>query len=270
MAGPSLTYKVGTKIRSMVRFGMFEMEHWAKPSSMPLENALSDRERKLNRLLVGYPRNHNYSICRGELHPSFKLFERLRLVSSFYPAKMESFLDIGCCRGFYVLDTAMRHGCRIAAGIDVHEPFISISRKVKQHLQAENADFYLASLDTVAGNPESYGGPFQTVLLLGAYHYLFWGSHLCPTAYLSHREIFARLAKVCAGVLLFSARLEVDRLPHYIREDCASRKAAGVYSAKHCLESAAEFFKVHHAGYLGTYPLFVMYKRRTQKSFQID
>jgi hypothetical protein len=53
----------------------------------------------------------------------------------------------------------------------------------------------------------------------------------------------------------------LKRLPHYLKEDCTSHKAAETYSKKHFLEHTNEYFEVRHAGYLGIYPLFVMNRR---------
>jgi len=63
---------------------------------------LNKDEKILNQLLIGYPENHNYQIYK-KLFSNFNLYKRLKAVSSFYPEKLNSFLDIGCCRGFYVL-----------------------------------------------------------------------------------------------------------------------------------------------------------------------
>lgn len=220
-------------------------------------------ERKLNKSLLGYPRNHNYRLCRRKMLPSFRLYERLRAVTALYPESLESFLDLGCCRGYFVLDAASQPECRVATGIDVHQPFVSISNRVSRYLEIPTARFYLDSLEAVSNNPESFGGPFQTVLLLGTYHYLYWGSKLCPDAYHCHRQILSRICKICTGKLIFSGRLEVDRLPSYLREKAQATGKTSVYSKSSFLDSAAEFFEVQQSGYMGKDPLLLMSNKAT-------
>ncbi|HUT91504.1 MAG TPA: class I SAM-dependent methyltransferase [Thermoguttaceae bacterium] len=218
----------------------------------------SQLERDINRRLLGYPRNHNYQIADRRVTPGFKLHVRSRIVTSLYPEPLESFLDIGCCRGFFVLEAAERPACRAAVGIDVHEPFVSISKRVSEHLGLRAAGFHLATLDHVSRRPEAYGGPFQTVLLLGTYHYLFWGSQLCRNAYDSHREILSRLARICSSRLVFSARLEVSRLPRFLQEKAKASGKSAAYNTSRFLETAEEHFDIQQAGYLGKDPLFVL------------
>ncbi len=218
-------------------------------------------EKEINQHLKGYPRNHNYMISQKKLIPSFKLYERLRPVTALYPKPLKSFIDIGCCRGFYTLYAANQPSCYISVGVDVYEPFVRIPNIVREYLGQKKSSFYMASLDMVSGNPEAYGGPFQTVLLIGLYHYLFWGSSLCSDAYGSHHEIFRRLSRICTDRLIISGRLEVDQLP---RIEKAKAKASGKiaqYNTDCFLRAAEEFFEVHKAGFLGAYPLLVMEKK---------
>jgi len=160
-----------------------------------------------------------------------------------------------------VLQAAEHPACRTSVGIDVHQPFIATAETVRQHLDRANAAFHLASLQDVADRPEVYGGPFQTVLLLGAYHYLFWGSTLCTTAYHSHREILQRVARICTGRCIFSARLELERLPEGVKEIAQRHPDKARYTTKKFLESAREFFHVHRSGSLGVYPLLTLSKK---------
>ena len=256
MTQPKWPYSPVAKTRSLLGYGAL----MARNLGGWLPNG---DERRLNKSLLGYPRNHNYRLCRRGMFPSFRLYERLRAVTALYPKTMESFLDLGCCRGYFVLEAAGRPHCRVATGIDVHEPFVSISNRVSRYLGIRTSRFYLAGLDDVSREPESYGGPFQVVLLLGAYHYLYWGSRLCPRAHHSHREILARVSRVCASTLIFSARLEIDRLPGSLREQAAAAGETDVYSTASFLETAEEFFQVREAGYLGKDPLLLMSRMET-------
>jgi len=143
--------------------------------------AVGRREGEINPLLGGYPRNHSYRIVQRHLIPGRRLQQRLRVIGRSYPRRLESLLDIGCCRGFFVLQAAEHPACRTSVGIDVHQPFIATAETVRQHLDRANAAFHLASLQDVADRPEVYGGPFQTVLLLGAC------GTLSPSRYVSSR-----------------------------------------------------------------------------------
>jgi len=263
MTKPSLFYKINAKIQSYFGYGCLLGHKFSGFLSLGFEYSPNKHEKDLNKLLIGYPRNHDYSICKKQLFPSFKLYERFKLVTSFYPEELEKFIDIGSCRGFYVMEAAQRPHCQVSIGIDVYEPFVSISNKVREYLDIKNADFYLATLDQVSDRPEAYGGPFQTVLLIGAYHYLFWGSKLSSSAYYSHREILTRLSKISTDRLIFSARLEVDRLPTVLKEKAKMLGNKIIYNTEYFLKIAEQFFEVRKAGYLGRYPLFVMSKKNS-------
>jgi hypothetical protein len=222
-------------------------------------------EAEINPLLRGYPSNHTYRIIQGRLIAGRTLRQRARAVERLYPRPLESLLDIACCRGFFVLEAAQRPTCRVAVGIDVHQPFVLTSEKVRQHLHIANAAFHFASLADVAGQPETWGGPFQTVLLLGAYHYFFWGSTFCATACHSHREILRRVARLCTERCIFSARLEFDTLPDATRAVAQSHAARAQYTTKDFLQSAREFFHVHRSGSLGAYPLLILSKKDSKR-----
>jgi hypothetical protein len=263
MTKPSLFYKINAKIQSFFGYGCLLGHKFRGFLPMDFEYSSNKLEKDLNKLLIGYPRNHDYRIRKKKLFPSFKLYERLKLVTSLYPEKLERFIDIGSCRGFYVMEAAQRPHCQVSVGIDVYEPFVTISNKVREYLDIKNADFYLATLDKVSNKPEAYGGPFQTVLLIGVYHYLFWGSKLSSTAYYSHREILNKLSKISTDRLIFSARLEVDRLPTVLKEKAKMLGNKITYNTAYFLKRAEQFFEVRQAGYLGRYPLFVMSKKNS-------
>ncbi len=221
----------------------------------------SETEKEINQHLKGYPRNHNYMIFQKKLMPSFKLYERLRPVTALYPKPLKSFIDIGCCRGFYTLHAANQPNCNISVGVDVYEPFVHIPNIVREYLGQKKVFFYMASLDMVSSNPEAYGGPFQTVLLIGLYHYLFWGSGLCSDAYGSHHEIFRRLSRICTDRLIISGRLEIDHLPRTEKEKAKASGQFAQYNTDYFLRVAREFFEVHQVGSLSKFPLFVMEKK---------
>lgn len=259
----SLSYRTNATIKSILGYGMYRRRNFKCLLPLYTGSGSNRIEKEINKLLSGYPRNHNYKIHNKKLLASFRLYERLRLVTQLYPEHLESFLDIGCCRGFYVLEASQRMNCKTAVGIDVYEPFVSTANKVRQYLDVQNASFYLTSLDKVAYKPEAYGGPFQTVLLIGTYHYLFWGSSLCPTAYYNHWEILSQLFQICTDSLIFSGRLEVDRLPDSVKEKAKMSGNQVDYTTADFLKNAEKLFQVCKAGYLGTYPLFIMSKKKS-------
>ncbi|MEJ2427470.1 MAG: class I SAM-dependent methyltransferase [Deltaproteobacteria bacterium] len=261
MHNPGLLNKYDSKIRSIFAYIALL---WHNPQMFfPLiaKTSFSPFEKELNQTLIGYPSNHNYLIYNKKIFPKFQLFERFQCITSLFPEKLESLLDIGCCRGFYVLKAAHHPTCNLSVGIDVYEPFITISQKIRAYLNVDKARFHLATLEEVCNNRKNYGGTFQVVLLLGTYHYLFWGSAKRSNGFESHSEILSRLAKICSDRVIFSARLETDRLSKEIQNKAARDKDKYAYTTHEFLECAEEYFDVHRAGYLGRYPLLLMVKK---------
>lgn len=235
-------------------------------SFIDLSCAKKLEQKEVNKLLLGYPSNHSYRIYRDRLIPCFELYERLRNIIDIYPEKLESFLDIGCCKGFYVLEAAKRPGCLAAIGIDVYKPFIDTAEKVREYLDIGNARFYLATLSDVAEKPEKYGGPFQIILILGTYHYLFWGSKLCEKAYYNHKEILCMLHKICSDKVILSARLEISDLPRDIGERALLDGRRNIYNKKEFVKAAELYFNIKIKGTLGKYPLFIMSKKNHKEN----
>ena len=257
-----LAYRMAARARSLLGYGMGAWRDDHGSWGPRADRLGTGDEARVNELLKGYPRNHNYRVQGGRLVPCFRLYERLRLIRPLIEGKSESFLDVGCCRGFYVFDVARRPECRLAVGVDVHKPFVDAANEVRTYLSVDNAHFQLAQLDEVAEDPAKFGGPFQTVLLIGTYHYLFWGSSLCPTAHRDHGAILRRLRDICTDQVIFSARLDVDRLPAWLRSQAEQSDAKNVYTSEGFRACTEQFFRVRPAGYLGTYPLLVLDKHR--------
>jgi hypothetical protein len=254
---PGWLSRTSARVYSLVGYPRCRRQYLRSVVPARVEASAAQAQEELNRRMSGYPRNHLYRIVQGRIVPGFRLYERLRFITQVYPDPLHSFLDIGCCRGFYVLDAAGRLGCPRAVGIDAHEPFVGTARDAARYLSMEGAAFHCASLEQVSANPPEFGGPFQVVLLIGTYHYLFWGSTLCPTAYYSHEEIFRRLASICTDRLIISGRITRDRLVR-IQEELQDRPCDVPYTAEAFLEGAGKFFQVRHVGHLGVDPLFVM------------
>ena len=161
-----------------------------------------------------------------------------------------------------LLYTGRRHafGLSRAVGIDVHEPFVAIAQKAARYVGA-GAGFHYASLEQMSSDPGKFGGPFQAVMLIGTYHYLFWGSDRCSTAYFSHDEILGRLASICTDRLIFSGRMTTARLPEGVKERLDKTPIRVPYTPEAFLQSAEKYFRVSHTGYLGVDPLLVMMKK---------
>lgn len=261
MKNPGLFNKCHSKIRIFLPYVALLRRNPNMFFSLISKASFSQFEKELNEALIGNPSNHNYFIYNKKLFPRFQLFQRFQIITSFFPEKLENLLDIGSCRGFYVLKAADHPSCNVSIGIDVYEPFITISEKIKAYLNAEKVQFHLATLDEVCNNRERYGGPFQVVLLLGTYHYLFWGSSKCSHAFHSHREILSRLSKICSGRIIFSARLETNLLPRSIKKRAEMYKDKYAYTTHDFFECAKEYFDIHKAGYLDKNLLLVMMKK---------
>jgi len=251
-------YRANTAICAMAGYGAMVSTQSATFRGKQSE---TEAEKAANSLLSGYPSNHIYRIYQNKILPKFQLYERARKVLPLWPEKLESLLDIGCCKGYYVTKAAQRPECKRAVGVDVYEPFIEASEQVSKSLELDNTQFYLDTIDNLAERPESFGGPFQSVLLIGTYHYLFWGSVSSPHCFKSHDEILSRLAALTTEQVIISARFELDRLPENVKPKAVGAKEAADYSTESFIRHAEKFFTVKHNGYLGTYPLFVLTKK---------
>jgi SAM-dependent methyltransferase len=247
--------RTGAKLRNLFGYRAFLRRHGLS------RRVTSQGEEQLNAELSGYPSNHGYSIHGGKLVPGFQLYERWREIEPVLPERLDSFLDIGCCRGFYVLQAAQRPQCRLAVGVDVYEPFVAVARKAGTQLGLDKVAFHTATVDQLGRDPAAYGGPFQTTLMIGTYHYVFWGSGHCGYAMRSHERILACLADLTTERLILSGRLELDRLPSGLRKQAYSSPEAAVYNTDSFLQAAERFFDIRQAGFLGSYPLLVMTKQ---------
>jgi len=223
--------------------------------------AAGEQEEQLNTELFGKPSNHRYSVHGGKLVPSFQLYERWRQIMRLLPARLDSFLDIGCCRGFYVLQAAQQWNCPLSIGIDVHEPSVAVAEKASRQLGLEGATFHTDTLEAFTQHAATHGGPFQVCLLIGTYHYVFWGSNYCRVGLRSHEKILACLAELTAERLILSGRLDLARLPRSVKEWACPSPEASLYNTDSFLRAAEPLFDIRQAGFLGGYPLLVMDKK---------
>ncbi|MCH2107077.1 MAG: class I SAM-dependent methyltransferase, partial [Planctomycetes bacterium] len=82
-------------------------------------------------LADSYPHNHDYRVKGEELKPRWKLKRRWKRMERLWPEGFGSFLDIGCSKGFFVLEAARRGAD--ALGIDIHEEDLSACEAVRDH-----------------------------------------------------------------------------------------------------------------------------------------
>lgn len=226
-----------------------------------------ERENDLNRMTkaLAYPANHFYSITKGSLIAGTKLTRRFELIQRLYPERLDSLLDIGCAKGFFVFQAGLQAHKPRAVGLDVTADYISFCRGFKDYLALPNVAFHQYRLHEIVGNLHELGGPFQTVLMINTYHYLFYGSPRDRFGYLTHRRIFQELWTICSERLIFSSPLELSDCPGNIRKASLKSDKMG-YSRKHVLSAAEEFFTVRQDGYLGSRPLFVMHPRPKERT----
>src|SRR5215212_12257955 len=94
---------------------------------------------------IGDRPRHTYKIAEdGKLLTTFQMEQRWRIVERLYPPKVTSLLDIGCCRGWFVLQAALRPECERATGIDVVQGFIDAANDAKRLLKFDKLQFEYA------------------------------------------------------------------------------------------------------------------------------
>ncbi len=230
----------------------------ANPLTPELERHLAD----------SYPHNHDYRVRSGRPRPGWQLWKRWRRIRRHYVLeqatngrpRLESLLDLSSCKGFFVLDAAERLGARRALGIDVHELDIHASRAAAAELGLDQVRFEKLYLHEVVERGEA---PFQTTLLVNTYPYLFFGSKRDPHRYGDHERIFDLIAALVApgGRLIFSNRLEFERLPGHIQELARETGLAAEYDEARIRAAATRHFHIESHGSLGRIPLLVMTRR---------
>ena len=209
-------------------------------------------------LANSYPNNHDYRVVNGKLVPGFKLCMRLRKLQPLYPRNLNSLLDLSCCKGYFVLKAAQEPQCERVLGIDIHDPDLEACLAVRAHLGAERAQFRKLQLHGLSEQIDDFGGPFQTVLLINMYQYLFFGSSRSPDCYLSHDKILQQVRSVCSGRVIFSNRMEADRLQEHCRDVARQRGLEQEYTLPRFLDAAAKYFRVTPYGRIGRYPLLAL------------
>jgi hypothetical protein len=211
---------------------------------------------------VGHRTRHVYKIVDGKALTTFQMDQRWKIVAGLYPEKLTSLLDIGCCRGWFVIQAAMRPECEKALGIDVVQGFIDAANDAKKLLKLDNAMFDYAFLDDVAGNPQKYKTPYQTIVLLNTYHYMYWGSGYSDKHWADHDYLLGTLASICTDRIIFMSPLEIHDCPSDIARRAREHPEwAPAFTTKNFLETASKYFDVSHQTYLGLRPLYLLKKR---------
>lgn len=205
-----------------------------------------------------YPHNANYRVVDGQLRPKCQLSLRRQRIAPLYPQPLTSLLDVGCGLGYFVLEAAQQPACERAMGIDVTRHFIDACQQVADHV-GSRAAFAVESLDRLADRCHAWHAPFQTVLVMNTYQYLYFGSSLCASHYTTHQEIFGHLRRLTTGRVIFNNRTEFAALQADVRarDDGRSRH----FNTAAIRAAAAEFFHVTEHRPLGRYPLWTLEAR---------
>jgi len=205
-----------------------------------------------------YPSNHNYRIKSGRLIPKRKLLSRYQIIQPLFPKVMTSFAEIGSSKGFFVFSAANVPTCERSLGIDVNAYDIKMCQWLKTHLHNLPSRFENMRLHELAERIEDFGGPFQTVLLLNGYQYLYFGSDPFPAAYLDHDRIFKNLSQICSGRIIFNNRIALADCQNVARIQQCDKAAVGNYTEEKVLQVAERYFQVTKHGKIGRYPLWTL------------
>lgn len=205
-------------------------------------------------LADSYPHNHDYRVVGGKLKPRWKLMRRWRRMEPLWPREFSSFLDVGCSKGFFVLQAARRGAD--ALGVDIHEEDLAACTAVRDHLGFSSARFEHKTLDQLA----SEGEAFDLVHVVNTYHYLYFGSDRAPACATDHAALFEHMAAITSGVLVFSNPETFERCPAQVQEH-ARPEAADTYTPEAIRDAAGEWFDIEDHGIIGKRPLWVGRRR---------
>lgn len=204
-----------------------------------------------------YPSNHTFQFKNGLLLPKRELAKRYQLIKRLYPQPLTSLLDVSSSKGFFVFDAARMPTCTRALGIDVHQYDIDFSNTLKQYTQTNHVDFARLTLHELAERIDSFGGPFQTVLLINSYQYFYFGSAVSDEAYQNHEEIFRHLRRICSGRIIFNNRVNLEDCQNSEHIQAAPQKAQH-YSRIKIATAASKYFSILEYGKIGKYPLWTL------------
>lgn len=209
---------------------------------------------------VGERTRHVFRIAGDNVLSTGQMELRWEVVTSLYPEKLTSLLDIGCCRGWFIVKAAMLPECEAALGVDVVPEFIDAAKEAKRLLKLDKAQFEYAFLEDLERNREKYRLPYQTLLLINTYHYLYWGSTYSRTHWPDHDYLLRTLASFCTDRMLLMSPLEVKDCPSDIQAE-RHPDWAEQYTTANFLGVANRYFGVSLECHLGTRPLYLMKKK---------
>lgn len=206
-----------------------------------------------------YPPNHNFSVDREQLKPSRKLATRVAHFHQYYPKHIRNLLDLSCSKGFFVFDAASQQTCERALGIDLCEKTLETCRQLRHHFDhPERVAIEKLTLAELAEGIDQFGGPFETVLLVNTYQYLFFGSPIAPALSRDHCEIFRQIRQVCSGRVIFHNRISLERVQKHIREAGDGEDWGRFYTPDAIRAAASEFFRIKETPVWGGHPVWLM------------
>jgi hypothetical protein len=192
-----------------------------------------------------YPHNHTYTALDDRLVPGRKLAVRVAGLARYYPAPLTSLADLSCSKGYFVFHAASQPACERALGADLDDECLNVCRQLNERFaRSEQVQFARLTLPELAESIGEFGGPFQTVLLINTYQYLFFGSTVAPPIAQDHRLIFRLLRGVCCGRLIFHNRLRLADLQSNPQERAARAGTGALYHPAAIREAAEEYFHV--------------------------
>lgn len=209
----------------------------------------------INHIENGYPSNHTYRIKNKILVPKYKLASRFKKINQLFPTNLTSILEIGCSKGFFIFSGSNNPHFTRGLGIDVDAYNIETCNWVKEKINNRTTQFKNISLEELVENIDHFGGPFQTILIINTYQYLYFGSDPYPKCYLDHDTIFKQLRKICSGRIIFNNRIDLADCQNIDRIEKAPPLSVSNYSKEKALEIAAKYFVVKEHGSIGRYPL---------------
>jgi len=211
---------------------------------------------------VGNRTRHIFQIAEDRVLSTSQMELRWKVVTGLYPRKLTSLLDIGCCRGWFIVKAAMLPECEAALGVDVVPEFIEAANEAKRLLKLDKAQFEYAFLNDLERDRQKYRLPYQTLLLINTYHYMYWGSTACPTHWPDQDYLLRTLASMCTDRMIFMSPLEVSDCPSDIAERAREHPDwAEQYTTSRFLDIASRYFDVSLENYLGIRPLYLMKKK---------
>lgn len=206
-----------------------------------------------------YPTNHNYSIVGDRLLPSRKLATRVAHFRQFYPAPLTSLLDLSCSKGFFLFDAASTQTCERVLGVDLCEQTLRTCRQIQPHFKdPQRIVLEQLTFPQIAARIDDFGGPFQTVLLVNTYQYLFFGSSIAPALSQDHHEIFRVIRQLCSGRVIFHNRIAFDRVQKHIRDTEDAVRLKPLYTPQAIRAAASDFFHVTETPVWGGHPVWLL------------